>query len=170
MVYGLAADLFSHLQRRPLLLHYQGKSGDLIKRVTSDTACVRDLVLHTFFPGVQSAATLIGMLVIMWYMRPGLVVFALAMSVPLLIVIRILAGPLANRRLDEHELQGQIYSLAEQTLSAMPLIQSFGREQHHNEHFRSLTHRTIGANLRMSGLVINSKLGQRPLRRSLLPA
>ena len=30
----------------------------------------------------------------------------------------------------------------------MPLIQSFGRETHHNENFRLLAKRTIGANLR----------------------
>ena len=46
MVYALASDLFSHLQRRSLLLHHQNKTGDLIKRVTSDTGCVRDLVMR----------------------------------------------------------------------------------------------------------------------------
>jgi ATP-binding cassette subfamily B protein/subfamily B ATP-binding cassette protein MsbA len=30
----------------------------------------------------------------------------------------------------------------------MPLIQSFGREQHHSDHFRNLARNTIGANLR----------------------
>ena len=58
MVYALASDLFSHLQRRPLLVHYQGKSGDLIKRVTSDTGCVRELVLHIFVPRYSIAVTL----------------------------------------------------------------------------------------------------------------
>jgi ATP-binding cassette subfamily B protein len=30
MVYALAADLFSHLQRRSLIVHFQDKTGDLI--------------------------------------------------------------------------------------------------------------------------------------------
>ena len=41
-----------------------------------------------------------------------------------------------------------MYSLAEQTLSAIPLIQAFGREHHENEHFRGLSQRTMRANLR----------------------
>jgi len=148
MVYTLASDLFSHLQCRSLLLHFQGKTGDLIKRVTADTGCVRELVMRVLVPGVQAVLTLIGMLVIMWQMSPTLAVFALLLSIPLLIIIRILSVPLSHHRYREQELQGQIYSLAEQTLSAMPLIQSFGREQHHSDHFRSLARNTIGANLR----------------------
>jgi ATP-binding cassette subfamily B protein/subfamily B ATP-binding cassette protein MsbA len=148
MVYALASDLFSHLQHRSLMLHFQDKAGDLIKRVTADTGCVRELVMRVFVPAVQAVLTLIGMLVIMWQMSPGLAVFALLLSIPLLIIIRLLSGPLSRQRYREQELQGQIYSLAEQSLSAMPLIQAFGREQHHSEHLHSLARNTIGANLR----------------------
>ena len=82
----------------------------------------------SLFRAIQSVVTLIGMLVIMWQMSRGLALFALMLSIPLLIIIRLLAEPLSKHRYREQELQGQIYSLAEQTLSAMPLIQSFGRE------------------------------------------
>jgi ATP-binding cassette subfamily B protein/subfamily B ATP-binding cassette protein MsbA len=148
MVYALASDLFGHLQHRSLLLHHQSKTGDLIKRVTADTACVRDLVMRVFVPAVQSVITLVGMLLIMWQIYRGLALFALLLSIPLIIIIRVLAEPLSRHRYREQELQGQIYSLAEQTLTAMPLIQSFGRETHHNESFRRLARHTIWANLR----------------------
>ena len=75
MVYSLASDLFSHLQRRSLSLHYQDKTGDLIKRVTSDAGCVRDLVMRVALPAVQSAITLIAMLIIMWQMNRGIALF-----------------------------------------------------------------------------------------------
>jgi ATP-binding cassette subfamily B protein/subfamily B ATP-binding cassette protein MsbA len=148
MVYALASDLFSHLQRRSLLLHYQGKTGDLIKRVTTDSGCVRELVMRVFIPAVQAILTLLGMLVVMWQMSPMLAALALSFSIPLIFIIRLLSQPLSERRFREQELQGQIYALAEQSLSAMPLIQAFGREQQHSEHFRSLARNTIGANLR----------------------
>ena len=60
----------------------QGKTGDLIKRVTADTGCVRELVMRVFVPGVQSVLTLIGMFVIMWQMSPGLAIFALLLEHP----------------------------------------------------------------------------------------
>jgi ATP-binding cassette subfamily B protein len=148
MVYALASDLFSHLQRRSLLLHYQGMTGDLIRRVTTDTGCVRELVMRVFVPAVQAILTLLGMLLVMWQMSPKLAALALFFSIPLIIIIRFLSKPLSQHRFREQELQGQIYALAEQSLSAMPLIQAFGREQQHSENFRSLARNTIGANLR----------------------
>jgi ATP-binding cassette subfamily B protein/subfamily B ATP-binding cassette protein MsbA len=148
MVYALATDLFHHLQRRSILLHYENQKGDLIKRVTADTGCVRDLVMHVFVPSITSIVTLAGMFIIMLQLSPGLAIFAILLCVPLAVVIRLVAGPLAERRYDEQELQGQIYALAEQTLSAIPIVQAFGREQHEDERFRHLARRTIGANLR----------------------
>jgi ATP-binding cassette subfamily B protein/subfamily B ATP-binding cassette protein MsbA len=148
MVYSLAADLFYHLQRRSLLLHYENQKGDLIKRVMSDTSCVRDLIMHVFVPSITSVVTLIGMFFIMLHLSPALAIFALVLCIPLAIVIRVVARPLAERRYDEQELQGQIYSHAEQTLSAIPIVQAFGREQHADDHFKHLARRTIGANLR----------------------
>jgi ATP-binding cassette subfamily B protein len=148
LMYALASDLFSRLQHRSLSLHFRSNTGDLIKRVTADTTCVRELVMQVFVPAAQAVFTLIGMLLIMWQMSPGLAVFALLLSIPLLIIIRLLSEPLSGRRYREQELQGQIYSLAEQSLSAMPLVQAFGREQHHYDHFHKLARTTIGANLR----------------------
>jgi ATP-binding cassette, subfamily B, bacterial len=148
MVYALASDLFGHLQRRSLLVHYRGNIGDLMKRVTADTSCVRELVMHVFIPSVTSSLTLLAMFLIMWRMQHGLAIFALTLSIPLIIIIRLVAGPLSERRYREQELQGEMYSLAEQTLSAIPLIQAFGREHHENERFRGLARRTMRANLR----------------------
>jgi len=94
--------------------------------------------IDVMLAGVQKALAL----------PPGLAVFAILLCLPLAVVIRLVAGPLAERRYDEQELQGQIYSLAEQTLSAIPIVQAFGREQHEDERFRHLARRTTGANLR----------------------
>jgi ATP-binding cassette subfamily B protein len=147
MTYALAGDLFDHLQRRSLAAHYNSRAGDLIKRVTSDTSCVRELVMRVFVPAVTSVVTLVGMFAVMWQLSRGLALFALALCIPLLIIIRLMARPLSERCYREQELQAEIYSLAEQTLTAIPLVQAFGREQHESDRFRGLAHRTIGANL-----------------------
>jgi ATP-binding cassette, subfamily B, bacterial len=147
MAYSLAADLFNHLQRRSLLMHYRSKTGDLMKRVTADTGCVRELVMHVFVPSITAGFTLIGMFVVMWRLHHGLAIFALLLSIPLVLIIRLVATPLSERRYREQELQGQMYSLAEQTLLAIPLIQAFGREHQENDRFRGLARRTMRATL-----------------------
>jgi ATP-binding cassette, subfamily B, bacterial len=148
MTYRLSTNLFDHLQRRSLAVHYESRTGDLIKRVTSDTRCVRELVMCVFVPSITSVVTLAGMFVVMWQLSQGLALFAVGLCLPLMMIIRAVAGPLSERRYREQELQGEMYSLAEQTLTAIPLIQAFSREQHMSDQFRGLARRTIGANLR----------------------
>lgn len=104
--------------------------------------------MQVVVPGVTAFLTLVGMFLVMWQLSRGLALFALVLCAPLLVIIRWLAGPLSERHYREQELQGEIYSLAEQTLSAIPVVQAFGREQHENERFRGLARHTIGATLR----------------------
>ena len=79
MMYSLASDLFRHLQRRSLLLHYQDRTGDLIKRVTSDCGCVRQLVMQVVVPGATAFLTLVAMFLVMWQLSRGLALFALVL-------------------------------------------------------------------------------------------
>ena len=147
MVYGLAADLFSHLQGRSLQFHYQHRSGDLIRRVTADTSCVRELVMQVYLPLVTSLVTVLSMFAVMWQLNPGLAAFALALVVPLAFVVRTFAGPMSDRKYREWELQGDISSLAEQTLAAIPIVQAFGGELKADTHFRHIAGHSVRASL-----------------------
>jgi ATP-binding cassette subfamily B protein/subfamily B ATP-binding cassette protein MsbA len=64
------------------------------------------------------------------------------------LVIKFLAGPMAERKYRERVLQGEVMTLAEHVLTAMPLVQAFGRERHEEERFRELAGQTLRANLR----------------------
>jgi ABC-type multidrug transport system fused ATPase/permease subunit len=50
MVYDLGADLFHHLQHLSLRFHGRNSIGDLVRRITANTGCVRDLVFAVFIP------------------------------------------------------------------------------------------------------------------------
>jgi ABC-type bacteriocin/lantibiotic exporter with double-glycine peptidase domain len=82
MVYHLGADLFQHLQRRSLQYHSHQRVGDLLARVTTDTGCVRELVMDVYIPVIRSLATLIFMFLIMWRLNPTLACTAIGMAVP----------------------------------------------------------------------------------------
>lgn len=148
MVYGLATDLFALLQQRSLRFHHQHRSGDLIRRVTADTSCVRELVMHVYLPLLTSVVTVLSMFAVMWQFNTGLAVFALALVAPLAFVVRYFSGPMSERKYKEWELQGDISSLAEQTLSAIPIVQAFGRESKADNHFRHIAGHSVRASLR----------------------
>ena len=148
MVYHLATDVFDHLQRRSVLFHQRQLTGDLVRRVTADTGCVRELVMNVYLPLLTSLVTIVSMFVIMWQLSPALAIFALALAVPLWFVIRYFARPMTDRKYKEWELQGEIAALVEQTLTAIPLVQAFGREAREDQRFREVARRTIEAGFR----------------------
>ncbi len=148
MVYNLGADLFQNLQRRSLLYHGRQRVGDLLARVTTDTGCVRELVMDVYVPLITSLLMLVSMLPIMWRMNPMLSCTAMGMAIPLGLVIKYFSGPMAERKYRERQLQGEVMTHAEQVLTAVPLVQAFGREQHEEERFRGLAGQTLQANLR----------------------
>ena len=139
MVYGLATDLFQHLQNRSLIFHGKQRVGDLVKRVTSDCGCVKDLMMQVYLPIITSVVTLISMLFVMWQLSPVLTVFALVLAVPLGLTTKFFAGPMSERVYQEQELQGELMALAEQTMSAVPVVQAFGREATEDRRFRGLS-------------------------------
>ena len=57
MVYDLATDLFSHLQRLSLRFHSRQSVGDSIRRVTTDCGCVSVIVKDALLPFVAAVVS-----------------------------------------------------------------------------------------------------------------
>ena len=148
MMYRLGADLFDHLQRLSLRFHARQRTGDLVQRVVGDAGCARDLVLRVLLPLLTSAATLLVMFGVMWRMDWLLTGIALGVVPFLLIAIRLFAKDMEDRSYEYAELQGEMMGTAEETLTAIPVVQAFGREPHEDRRFGKLTDRTGRAYVR----------------------
>jgi ATP-binding cassette subfamily B protein len=143
MVYDLAADLFGHLQRLSLRFHSRRPVGDTVRRVTSDCGCVAAIVRDALLPVLTALVTLGLMFGIMCRLDPLLTVLALAVLPGMLVVFRRYARPMLDRSYAQQEAEGRIYDVVEQTLSAIPVVQAFAREEHADGRFVA----TTGANL-----------------------
>ncbi|MGI8802294.1 MAG: ABC transporter ATP-binding protein [Solirubrobacteraceae bacterium] len=148
MTYSLATDLFAHLQRLSVLFHTRRPVGDLISRVTGDSWCVNTLVTDALVPAFQALVTLIAMFVVMWSLQPTLTLLALGVTPFFLVVIKVLGGPIKDRNREQRDLEGKMMNVVEQSLSAMPAIQAFTREDHEIGRFRSYADRTVLAYVR----------------------
>jgi ATP-binding cassette, subfamily B, bacterial len=148
MMYSLGEELFDHLQRLSLRFHTRQHSGDLVRRVTTDSGCVRELVIGVFVPALNAFATLLIMFAIMWHLNPLLSAIAMIAAVPMPVLIRILAPRMTERTYVQQKYEGQLMALAEQTLSGLPVVQAFGQENHEERRFRALSGDAIKAYLR----------------------
>ncbi len=155
----LGGDLFEHLQRLSPVFHTRHRAGDLIRRVLTDAGCARELLFSVVFPGVTSVLSLAVMFAVMWSLNRSLSVAALALALPLLLLIRRFSRPIEERAYRQYELEGEMSALAEQTLAALPVIQAYTREEHHDHRFRSLSREGLGAYLRTTAAGLQFKVG-----------
>jgi len=88
------------------------------------------------------------MFAVMWQLNRPLTLIALFAALPLGACIKIFARPMTQHAYEQQELQAEMMVLAEQTLTSIPIVQAFGRENHEDGRFRTLSQRTVQASLR----------------------
>ncbi|CAA9578747.1 Efflux ABC transporter, permease/ATP-binding protein [uncultured Synechococcales cyanobacterium] len=145
MGYNLGAVLFDRLQRLSLRFHNQQHAGDLVRRVMTDSNCIRDLVMGVFLPVLTSLVSLVAMFAVLWQLNHLLSLLSLLVAPLIVILIWVFNQPMTERTYQHQRFEGEIMALSEQTLTALPVIQAFGREAHEDERFRYLSRKALQA-------------------------
>ena len=148
MAYDLGADLLDHLQRLSLSHTNKRSTGDLVRRVATDSRAVRDLVVGTFLPVSTAIASLVFMFFIMWQIDRALTLLAAAVAVPMVFVIQVFIRPMSNRLYQQQQLEGEIMTTAERVFTALPVVQIFDRSDVEDAQFRTVTDRSLAATMR----------------------
>jgi ATP-binding cassette, subfamily B, bacterial len=145
LTYEVAADVFYHLQRLSLSFHKRKHLGDTIRRVTSDCSCVSTIVLGAFLPVLTSLFSLGAMFAIMWRMNSTLTLLSLTVLPFMVAVFRRYAKPMLERGYEQQGVEGTLYNVVEQTLSSIPVVQSYTREDENERVFRACAEDNVRA-------------------------
>ncbi len=145
MVYDLAADLYWHLQRMSLRFHGKQQVADLVARVTVDTYCVQTLVSSMLFPVLQSGLTLVCVFGIMWRLDRGMALLSLTVVPLLALLIGSFSKVMEESARRRSDLETHLMVLVEQTLTAIPAVQAFTREQIELARYRSAAEDSVQA-------------------------
>ena len=159
MKFDLGASVFDHLQGMSLRFHTRRRTGDLIRRITSDSECIRQLVIQIIIPGLKAIVTLSVMFVIMWQFDHVLALTALVVLIPLPYLIRRMAPVMTERSYEHEQSQSELLVVAEQTMSSLPIVQAFGREPDQNRLFTSASGQTIFTYMRTVASQLYYKIG-----------
>ena len=144
---GYGQKVFEHLQKMSLIYHGQNKNGDLVKRVTTDTRCIEEMVLGVALPLLTSLFTLVFMFLIMVNIHLGMTLIALFAAIPIPLLIKKLAPRMTEQTYSHQQFEGELFSVAEQTLSGLPVVQAFGQEGRQHNSFKLLSEGTMQAYL-----------------------
>ena len=129
ITHELRVAMYEHLQRLSLAFHDRRQKGDLVARLTEDVNAVGTLFSDIIGTMAQAVLVLAGMVVISLIIDPllGLVMLAIA---PLLFGVSVhyrRQVKLTARK--QRKREGEIASLAAESLSAMRVIKAFGGER-----------------------------------------
>jgi ATP-binding cassette subfamily B protein/subfamily B ATP-binding cassette protein MsbA len=147
LVYDLAGELFGHLQALSLRFHSRNPVGDSIRRVTSDCGCVATIVKDALVPVLSSIVGVVVMFTILWQLDAALTLLALTVVPCMIAVFHRYAVPMMVRSYEQQKVEAEVYDLVEETLSAMPVVQAFGREAQAERRLRGISQRVIAAAL-----------------------
>src|SRR5437879_1404415 len=150
MVYALGADLFAHVQRLSLAFHSRRPVGDSVARVTGDPYCLQMLVNGTALPVAQSLLTLGAMFVVMSRLEPALTLLALGVVPFLGLFIYGFGRPMHVWARERRDREAHLMAGVQQTLTAIPAGQAFGREDAESDRFRRQAAATVAAYERSS--------------------
>ncbi|WP_020579397.1 ABC transporter transmembrane domain-containing protein [Actinopolymorpha alba] len=150
--YNVRVAMYSHLQRLSLAYHDKKRTGDVLTRVTGDVLVLEDFIIGSVSNILGSGLVLIGTFGVLLYQSWNVALVALVV-VPLLAVIstyfsrRIKAASKTQR-----SREGELASTAQEMLTSIRLIQSYGRGRVDLRRFSDQTAQSMRASLRTANV------------------
>ena len=121
-------EVFACLQRLSLRFHQGTRSGDIIHRAAWDTYSFQTLFQQGWITSATATLSLVSMSVWMWLLNPPLTLVSLAIVPVLLLVMKRFGQRMTQRGTDAQQADSQVTSFVQQSIAALPLIQSYTRE------------------------------------------
>jgi len=128
-------DLYSHLQNLSLSFYSKNKTGDILSRVTNDVQNLESSMIKTTVGSIDKVFTLIGGILYLVYLNYRLTIF-------LIIILPLITYVITkfNYKLKKVSRRVQIKiadvsDVLQETLSAVRVVKSFGREEYEFERF-----------------------------------
>jgi ATP-binding cassette subfamily B protein/subfamily B ATP-binding cassette protein MsbA len=145
MQYELGSTLFVHLQNLSPRFHARAQTGDLVRRVATDSKFVDEFLIGICIPALTSVLMLVAMFAIMLAMSPAIAVLAVLMALPVAVLVHRLIPVITEQSLVQQNIEGQVMAFAETNLSAQPIVHAFDRAATEGGRFRNLTGRSVDA-------------------------
>ena len=140
---SVRADAFAHMQRLSLTFHDKARTGDLVQRITSDVGRLKEVAVTAALPLLGNVLTLLAMLVVVFVLD-----WQLALCVLVVFPIFFLTGRSATGRIHtvsrkQRKAEGQLATLATETLGSMKVVQAYTLESEMQSRFASDNVKTL---------------------------
>lgn len=150
----IRTQLFEWMQRLSLAFYQRRSQGDLIYRATWDAYSLQTIFQQGLFKFLNSFATVVLMVLVMWRVNSFLALVTLALFPPVLATMYLFGRKMNQRSLAAHQADSHVTSLVQQNISALPLVQSYAREGAETAAFALEVKASFQKRLRQHGLEV----------------
>jgi ATP-binding cassette, subfamily B, bacterial len=135
LVLDFRSRLFSYAQRLSVSYHDLKGSADSIFRIQNDAMALQHLTVDGFIPIVSATLTLIGMIWVTAWIDWQLALVALAISPVLFTLSKLYRPLLRNQSRHIKNVESSAWSVVQEVLSSLRVVQAFGRAEHEQERY-----------------------------------
>jgi subfamily B ATP-binding cassette protein MsbA len=152
IMHDLRRTLYSHVQRLSLSYHDRKQTGDLISRVTSDIDAIQSFIASGVLGVLINVLTLVGMVVVMFYINWKFTLIALSIVPILFAVIFSYTRRIKKASREVRKKEGEIVSVIEEVLTSIRVVKAFGREDYEQRRLEEESLESVEIALRARGL------------------
>lgn len=149
---GLRHRVFSHLTQLSPAFHASEKSGDLLMRLMGDVPMVRNMLIDSTVTLVTRTLIIVGTLGVMFWMDWLLTCGMLLLTPPLVVLTAMTSRKLTEVARRQRKKEGHLADAIQESIQAIPLIQSLGRAQHVVERFAKTNRAQARAELKSAAI------------------
>lgn len=130
-------ELYFRLQNLSLSFYSRNKTGEIISRVTNDVSQLQSAIVSGAVNTIYKLFTLVGGLVYLVYLNYRLTIFLLVMLPLITYVLNIFNKKLRRVSKEVQVKIANVSDVLQETLSAVRVVKSFGREDYEYDRFSS---------------------------------
>jgi ABC-type multidrug transport system fused ATPase/permease subunit/thiamine kinase-like enzyme len=150
--YNMRIGLYTHLQKLSLAFYNKQRTGDLLSRVTSDVSAIEEFITKSLSDIVGGILTLIGTMLVLFYLS-----WQVALVACCLVPVMAYVSDYFSQRVKEaakkaRSREGDLASSAQEMLTSIRVIQTYGSGSNQLEKFSKQNHKTMESSLEAAGI------------------
>jgi ABC-type multidrug transport system fused ATPase/permease subunit len=139
--------MYHHLQFLSLSYYDSHQTGKLLSTITADVSTIQDFASSTLLGILVDALTIVGMLVIMFYINPGFTLIAITVMPFLLFFVIRFKKAMKKATREVRKDQSTMFTVLQQGLESIRAVNAFGRQKLEEDRLNKVSKETIAASL-----------------------
>jgi len=158
-IYELRLGLFSHLQKQSLSYHQHRDTrvGDLLSRLSGDVQTLEDLAADGTSNLITNGVVVVAMIVVLFWFDWRLATCSLLFTIPMFFLARSTTTQMRLAMRTARRQEGQVSAVLEESLSAIKLVQAYGREAYEERRLAFQSSQSLQAKLKAA--MVQARLG-----------